>query len=121
MLTVPLEIFSVYTKNTSRCEVELSTIVGIRQLRACEVIHRIYVNLKLKREISEIYPLSRGRSFAIIIISSRGRGLGRGHGKITPALSPTLSRIKPRDTSKASCAGEGVDRGEIRNLCLIKD
>ena len=90
-------------------------------LRACEVIHRTYVNLKLNREINEICPLSRVRRFAIMMISSRGRGLGRGHGNITLALSPTLSRIKRRDTSKASCAGEGADRGEIRNLCLIQD
>ena len=46
---------------------------------------------------------------------------GRGHGNITPALSPTLSRKKCRYTSKAPTAGEGVDRGEIKNLCLIQD
>ena len=55
------------------------------------------------------------------MIASCGRGMGRGHGNITPALSPTLSRKKRRDTSKASYAGEGVDRGEIKELCLIQD
>ena len=81
----------------------------------------IYVNLKSKREISEIYPLSRARSFAIIMILTRGRGLGRVHGKIAPALSPTLSRKNRRYCSKTPCAGEGVDRGEIKTLCLIQD
>ena len=51
------------------------------------------------------------------MIASRGRGLGRGHGNITPALS----RKKHRYTSKVPSAGEGVDRGEIKNLCLIQD
>ena len=79
------------------------------------------VNLQSKREINEIYPLSRARGFVIIMILSRGRGLGRGHGNITPALSLTLSRKKRRYTSKAPNAGEGIDRGEIKDLCLIQD
>ena len=57
----------------------------------------------------------------MIMIPSYGRGLGRGHGNITPALSPTLSRKKRHDTSKAPSAGEGVDRGEIKELCLIQE
>ena len=46
---------------------------------------------------------------------------GRGHGNITPALSLTLSRKKRRYSSKTPCAGEGIDRGEIKGLCLIQD
>ena len=39
---------------------------------------------------------------------------------LSPTLSPTLSRKKRRYTSKAPSAGEGVDRGEIKHLCLIQ-
>ena len=49
------------------------------------------------------------------MIPFRGRGLGRGYGNITL----TLSRKKRSYTSKAPCAGEGTDRGEIKDLRLI--
>ena len=55
------------------------------------------------------------------MIPSRGRGLGRGHGYIMPALSLTLSRKKRRYICKAPSAGEGIDRGEIKDLYLIQD
>jgi hypothetical protein len=40
---------------------------------------------------------------------------------LAPTLSPTLSREKHHHTIKAPSAGEGADRGEIKNLCSIQD
>ena len=58
----------------------------------------IYVNLKSKREIVEIYPLSRARSFAIVLILSPGEGWGEGmetSRQPSPQPSPAKSLVIP--------------------------
>ena len=62
-------------------KVEKITVINSQSHRALNryyIAHsasalEIYVNLKLNCEISEIYPLSRARSFVIIVIISRER------------------------------------------------
>ena len=53
----------------------------------------VYVNLKSKREISEIYPLSRARSFAIIKYHLAGEGWGEGmETSRQPSPQPSLAK-----------------------------